>query len=102
MNFKPILVDPDLNDIIDGFVQNTIEDYKTLRNHIEKRDYNQVRKLCHRILGTAISYGFNDLDTIVKLIQKAAVEEIAPDLDQHLAILTSHIDFIKEQFLLNG
>jgi HPt (histidine-containing phosphotransfer) domain-containing protein len=102
LNFNPIFVDPDLNDIIDGFVQNTIEDYKTLRNYIETKDYNQVRKLCHRILGTAISYGFNDLDTIVKLIQKAAVEEIPSDLDQHLALLTSHIEFVKEQFMLNG
>jgi HPt (histidine-containing phosphotransfer) domain-containing protein len=98
LKFKPIFVEPDLHDLIDVFIRNTIKDYKTIERCIHKLDFDQTRKVCHRILGTAISYGFEDLDTIIKKIQKDAIEEKQVSINENLNILTSHIEFIKEQF----
>lgn len=98
MKFDPILVDPDLMDIIDPFVENTVADYKLMAIHVGQNDFAQVRRVCHRILGTAISYGFTEMDLIVKEIQAAAVSEDASKMLEHFKIFEAHIEFIKNQF----
>jgi hypothetical protein len=98
VEFSPIFVDPDLSDIIDSFVTNTVAEYEALKICMNPVDHVKIQKICHRVLGTAISYGFNDLDKIVKKIQDASLAQDNEELHRHFNTLSEHIDFIKNQF----
>ena len=98
ITFAPILVDPELTDIIPDFIANTIKDYDLLRIYQQQKDIPNIRKICHRILGTALSYGFSQLNDIVLKIQDAAINGEIETIQVEFEILTLHVEYIKEQF----
>jgi HPt (histidine-containing phosphotransfer) domain-containing protein len=96
--FAPILVDPDLTDIIPDFIENTLKDYDQLKLYQQQADIQNIKKICHRILGTALSYGFTQLNDIVLKIQDAAKDGQIDKLQSEFEILTLHVEYIKKQF----
>jgi HPt (histidine-containing phosphotransfer) domain-containing protein len=98
MSFKKPEIDPDLLPIIPDFIFNTVKDFNSFEGFIEKKDYEGMRKICHTILGTAVSYGFEELDEIVTKVQKAAVEQDEAALATHFEVFKNYIQFLKVEF----
>ncbi len=70
MNLAIEVTPKELEDLIPMYLETTFKDYAALKAGYESRNANAVKKVCHRILGTASAYGFIQLDTLCsELIQ---------------------------------
>ncbi|MFG1481749.1 hypothetical protein ABMA79_09040 [Halobacteriovorax sp. HFRX-2_2] len=70
MKFTRPVIDKYLIEIIPDFITNTVVDFKEFQSCYRVKDYNGMSRVCHRILGSAKSYGFDQLDEIVRELKK--------------------------------
>ena len=59
----------ELSDYAPTYIKHTIKDYRSIEDAYEKEAYQEISNICHRILGTAISFGFFHLDKLIKDLQ---------------------------------
>lgn len=70
-----VYIDPDLQDLIPGFLENRRKDASTLRQALEAKDFKTVRLLGHRMKGDGGGYGFDAISTIGEALEEAAILE---------------------------
>ena len=90
---EPIVVqvDPDLKDLIPGFLRNRHDDVVTLRAALERSDWETLRRLGHRLRGSGGGYGFDpitdmgeSLEAAAKRQDPAAIRKATDDLATYL------------------
>jgi CheY-like chemotaxis protein len=57
------------------YLKNRLEDFDKAKKAFEQRNYQELGSICHRILGTAASYGFLDLEKIIKALQNSVFQK---------------------------
>jgi HPt (histidine-containing phosphotransfer) domain-containing protein len=67
-------VDPDLADLIPGYLANREMDIAAIYEAVEKNDLDTVRILGHSMKGSGGGYGFQTITDIGILLEKAAQE----------------------------
>ncbi|MEI6609673.1 MAG: Hpt domain-containing protein [Deltaproteobacteria bacterium] len=67
-------VDPDLADMIPGYLANREKDIVAICDALGKKDMDTVRRLGHSMKGSGGGYGFETITDIGMLIEKAAKE----------------------------
>jgi HPt (histidine-containing phosphotransfer) domain-containing protein len=67
-------VDPDLADLIPGYLANRKKDIVVIHDAIEKKDMDAVRTLGHSMKGSGGGYGFETITDIGMLMEMAAKE----------------------------
>ena len=67
-------VDPDLEDLIPGYLANRKKDIAAIREALEKKDLDTVRILGHSMKGSGGGYGFDAITDIGTMLEKAAEE----------------------------
>jgi CheY-like chemotaxis protein/HPt (histidine-containing phosphotransfer) domain-containing protein len=67
-----VRVDPDLSDLIPGFIARKREDVATLSTAAAQNDYETLSKIGHRLKGEGGSYGFDAISEIGSAIEQAA------------------------------
>ena len=67
-------VDPDLADLIPGYLANRKKDIAAIHEAVEKKDLDTVRILGHSMKGSGGGYGFQTITNIGMLLEKAAQE----------------------------
>ena len=65
-------VDPDLEDLIPGFLENRSKDLKAMQEAQEKGDVQTLQSIGHSLKGVGGGYGFDDLSEIGAAIEVAA------------------------------
>lgn len=70
-----IHVDPDLEELMDMFLENTQEDIKTMLDALGKDDYETVRITGHTLKGVGGGYGFDAITDIGRVIEQAAKDK---------------------------
>jgi HPt (histidine-containing phosphotransfer) domain-containing protein len=65
-------VDPDLADLIPGYLANRKKDIAAIHDALEKKDLETVRILGHSMKGSGGGYGFETIADIGMLLEKAA------------------------------
>lgn len=93
-----IEVDPELLDLVPGFLHNRETDVEVLTRAVSERDLKTAGIVGHRLRGAAGGYGFDVLGTMGGRIEEAAshgsVEDIAlvvAEMVDHLARLEIHV-----------
>jgi HPt (histidine-containing phosphotransfer) domain-containing protein len=71
-DYMMVLVDPDIVDMVDEFLENQKKASSNLRNAMEKADLLQVRKIGHTLKGVGGMYGFDWITQVGLAIQEAA------------------------------
>jgi HPt (histidine-containing phosphotransfer) domain-containing protein len=66
-------VDPDLEAIVPGFLENRRKDTAALEAALLQNDMKTVRLLGHRMKGDGGGYGFQDISTIGDALEQAAI-----------------------------
>lgn len=66
-------VDPDLEDLIPGFLNNRAKDVETIGALLEKGDLDAIRILGHSMKGAGGGYGFDMITEIGGKIEDASV-----------------------------
>ena len=67
-------VDPDLADLIPGYLANRKKDIAAIHEAVGKKDMDTVRILGHSMKGSGGGYGFEIITDIGMLLEKAAQE----------------------------
>ena len=67
-----VKVDPDLKELIPGFLANRRKDITTLRDALAKGDRAQLQSTGHSLKGVGGGYGFAEMSTIGAEIEAAA------------------------------
>ena len=67
-------VDPELADLIPGYLANRQKDIVAIYDAIEKRDLETIRILGHSMKGSGGGYGFDAITDIGAALEKAAQE----------------------------
>jgi len=68
-----IKIDPDLADLIPGFLGNRARDVESIRSLLESEDFDAIRVLGHSMKGAGGGYGFDRITEIGGTIETAAV-----------------------------
>jgi HPt (histidine-containing phosphotransfer) domain-containing protein len=82
----------DLQDLIPDYLYRRKEDVKQLKDLIEKRNYDEIRQLGHRLKGSGASYGFPYLTELGRKIESASVGEDSEELKVILKNFTEEIE----------
>jgi HPt (histidine-containing phosphotransfer) domain-containing protein len=67
-------LDPDLEDLIPGYLANRERDLTAIHAALAKEDLDTIRILGHSMKGSGGGYGFEIITDIGKMVEKAAKE----------------------------
>ncbi len=70
-----VYIDPDLEEIVPGFLENRRKDATTLQAALQANDFKTVCLLGHRMKGDGGGYGFDTISTIGDMLEQAAVRK---------------------------
>jgi HPt (histidine-containing phosphotransfer) domain-containing protein len=90
-----VSIDPDLQDLIPGFLQNRRHDVQTLQKALAVEDFETIRMLGHRMRGDGGGYGFPMISDIGHALEKAALEKNAQDATACVQALITYLDRIE-------
>ena len=67
-----VKIDPDLSDLIPGFLARKHQDVEAIRTSAKHRDYAAIGNLGHKIKGEGGSYGLDEISQIGEQLETAA------------------------------
>jgi HPt (histidine-containing phosphotransfer) domain-containing protein len=67
-----VKIDPDLEDLIPGFLTNRAKDLTSLRAALEAENYQTIQSIGHSLKGVGGGYGFTEMSELGAAIEKAA------------------------------
>ncbi len=86
-----VTIDPDLAELVPGFLANRGKDLVTLRAALEGEDFGTVRTLGHRMKGDGGGYGFNRISEIGAVIEQAANRRDKSAIDRQIHSLSEYL-----------
>jgi len=88
-----IHIDSDLQDLIPNYLENREKDLLVYQEALEKGNFDAIAILGHSMKGSGGGYGFNDLSSIGRAIEKAAKNKDKESIRQSIIDL---MDFLKK------
>ena len=86
-----VYIDPGLEEIVPGFLENRQRDVQALETALQGNDLASIRMIGHRMKGDGGGYGFDAISTIGAALEQAAAREDRSAIQRHTAEL---IDFL--------
>ena len=90
-NALTVHIDPGLEEIVPGFLENRRRDVQTLETALQQNDLNTIRVIGHRMKGDGGGYGFDAISTIGDGIEQAAAREDRDAIRRHLTQLADFL-----------
>ena len=87
-----VRVDPDLKELIPGYLENRERDLVVYQKALEKDDFDRIVVLSHSMKGSGGGYGFNDLSTIGRALEKAARKRDKESVRKSIINLTDYLN----------
>ena len=86
-----VYIDPDLEEIVPGFLENRRNDAAALVTAIQGNDLRTVRLLGHRMRGDGGGYGFEEISRIGEALEQAALREDREVMKQQTTALANFL-----------
>jgi len=93
-----VVVDPSLEDIVPGYLENRRKDVALLRKALDGCDFPAIRMTGHKIKGTGSGYGFPTLTELGAAIEDAALERNADVIAEKIAALEKYLGMIEVEY----
>ena len=90
-----VIVDPDLQDLIPGFLQNRRNDVSKLQGATQVADFETICTLGHRMRGDGGGYGFAMISEIGHSIEDAAKEKDVVEIRRLVDELQRYLDCVE-------
>ncbi len=87
-----VRVDPDLKELIPGYLENREKDLVVYQRALEKDDFDSIAVLGHSMKGSGGGYGFNDLSSIGRALEKAARKRDKESVRKSIINLTDFLN----------
>ncbi len=94
----PVIVDPDLEDLIPGFLDNRHADVAKLTSLVAQNAYAEIRLIGHSMKGVGGGYGFDPITDIGGAIERAALAEDGDTIRQCTQQLADYLARIEVVF----
>jgi HPt (histidine-containing phosphotransfer) domain-containing protein len=88
-------VDPDIADLIPGFLENRHKDIKTMGEAVTQGDFETIQVLGHSMKGAGGSYGFDAITDIGKSLEQAAKDKDAEGIQRSVQELSTYLDCVE-------
>lgn len=88
-------VDPDIADLIPGFIKNRRKDTKKMGTALQEGDFETIRVLGHSMKGAGGSYGFDPVTDIGKSLEQAAKDKDAEGIQRWVRELSIYLDRVE-------
>jgi HPt (histidine-containing phosphotransfer) domain-containing protein len=88
-------VDPDIADLIPGFLENRHKDIKTMGEALTQGDFETIQVLGHSMKGAGGSYGFDAITDIGGSLEQAAKDKDAEGIQRSVQELAIYLDQVK-------
>ena len=92
---RTVKVSKDLEDLIPTYLANRKKELETLRQAVEAADFEQIRQIGHRMRGVGVSYGFDDVTALGKLIEDGAKAEDKAALATHIGAYGEYLSNLR-------
>ena len=86
-----VSVDPDLEELVPGFLENRRKDAAALAHAARSRDLKTVRLLGHRMKGDGGGYGFQIISEVGEALEQAARREDWKVIAEKTEVLTAFL-----------
>ncbi len=90
-----VQVDPDLIDLIPGFLSNKRKDADKIAELVNNADYEALRGLGHKLKGEGGGYGLDTISDIGESLEDAAVERDLAALRECHSQLLEYLDTVE-------
>jgi HPt (histidine-containing phosphotransfer) domain-containing protein len=88
-------VDPEIADLIPGFLENRHKDIKTIGEALTQGDFETIKILGHSMKGAGGSYGFDAITDMGKSLEQAAITQDAIAIKRSLQDLSAYLDGVE-------
>jgi HPt (histidine-containing phosphotransfer) domain-containing protein len=88
-------VDPDIADLIPGFLENRHKDIKTMGEAVTQGDFETIQILGHSMKGAGGSYGFDAITDIGKSLEQAAMAKDSGWIKKSVQDLSAYLDCVE-------
>ncbi len=86
-----VRVDPDLEDLIPGFLENRHKDIRSVVEALAGDDYAAIAKIGHSMKGVGGGYGFDAITDIGRSIEQAAKDKNPDKIKASLDTLSDYL-----------
>ena len=93
-----VKVDPDLEDLIPGFLSNRANDLTTLREALASENCQSIQSIGHSLKGVGGGYGFTGMSEIGAAIEAAAKQQQLEQLKELIEQYGSYLDAVEVTF----
>ncbi len=87
----PVIIDPDLADLVPGFLNNRRRDVDKLKALLEAGNFADIRMIGHSMKGAGGGYGFDPITDIGSAIEKAALASDSQTIQQGIEQLADYL-----------
>jgi HPt (histidine-containing phosphotransfer) domain-containing protein len=93
----PLIIhaDPELADIIPGYLESRIQEMGVFETALAQADHDRIRTMAHKIRGTGSSYGFEGLTSLGHRLEDAATSRDVPTMTALIAELRDYLGSIQ-------
>ena len=93
-----VLIDPELEDLIPGFLSNRRQDVIKMQAALAEGDYETIRILGHSMKGAGGGYGFDTITDIGQALETAAIEKNAQMLNDQIRTLSHYLEHVEVRY----
>ncbi len=87
-----VTIDPDLLELIPGYLEHRREDIDKLRILLRKRKYRDIERCGHSMKGSGSGYGFEDITAIGAFIEEAGHSESLSRIEEGIDKLENYME----------
>jgi HPt (histidine-containing phosphotransfer) domain-containing protein len=95
VNALTVHIDPGLEDIVPGFLENRRRDVQTLETALQQNNLAQIHIIGHRMKGDGGGYGFDAISVMGAALEEAAAREDRDAIRRHTAELINFLACVK-------
>ncbi len=88
-------IDPDLKELIPGYIENRHKDIKSITNALKNSDYTIIQTLGHGMKGSGAGYGFETITDIGKALEQAAKDKNSEEIKRRLSELKIFVERVE-------
>ncbi len=98
LNKNIIYVDPDLEDLIPGFLQKVYSNIKLILEYIDMAEYEKIIVIAQHIKGGGGGYGFEKITELGRIIEKAAKDIDSEQISKSVNELSEYLEKIEVRY----
>ena len=86
-----IKIDPDIEDLIPGYIESKHRDIGLLNDALLKNDYDTLRRIGHDLKGSGVGYGFDKITDMGRALESAAKNSDGAEIKK---IIAEFVDYL--------